>query len=183
MFSFGHGTAPAERILQLLRGAGIDRLVDVRIAPGSRRDPQVLRGELEKWLPEHGISYLWDARLGGFRKPAEDSPDLALRDRAFRGYAGHMRTPEFATAVRESLLPGEATTTMLCSESLWWRCHRRLISDYLTLVHRVLVVHLMSDGRLIEHQPTQGVRVREDGLLIYDAASLASAAATSERKR
>lgn len=169
MFSFGHGTAEAGLILRLLGAAGIDRVVDVRTAPGSRRHPHANRAELARWLPEHGIDYHWEPRLGGFRKPAADSPDVALRHPSFRGYAAHMRTPEFTEAVREQLLPRAATTTVLCSESVWWRCHRRLIADHLTLVEGVEVRHLMHDGRLITHQPTEGVRVAPEGFLVYDA--------------
>ena len=80
LLTFGHGTATAERMTELLRGAGVAALADVRTAPGSRRHPHVARAELERWLPEAGISYRWDKRLGGFRKPAPDSPDTTWRD-------------------------------------------------------------------------------------------------------
>ena len=79
LLTFGHGTASAEQITELLQDAGVAGLVDVRTAPGSRRHPHVARAELEHWLPEAGISYRWDKRLGGFRKPAPDSPDPAWR--------------------------------------------------------------------------------------------------------
>src|SRR5216684_2201282 len=82
-------------------GPGV--LIDVRTAPGSRRHPHVARAELERWLPEAGISYRWDRRLGGFRKPAPDSPDTAWREDMFRGYAGHMQTAGFLVAVDEVL--------------------------------------------------------------------------------
>src|SRR2546423_15679893 len=74
LLTFGHGTATAERMTELLRGAGVAVLVDVRTAPGSRRHPHVARAELERWLPEAGISYRWDKRLGGFRKAAPHPP-------------------------------------------------------------------------------------------------------------
>jgi len=103
LITFGHGTASAERIAGLLGAAEVTALVDVRIAPGSRRHPHVARAELERWLPGHGISYRWEKRLGGFRRPAPDSPDVTWREDAFRGYAGYMRQPEFAAAIDEVL--------------------------------------------------------------------------------
>lgn len=166
--TFGHGTASEEEIAGLLRTAGVSLVVDVRTAPGSRRNPHVSRAELARWLPGHGVAYRWDERLGGFRRPPPSSPDVFWRQEMFRGYAGHMRTPEFAAAVDE-LLAYEGPQTVMCSESVWWRCHRRLIADYLVVVREVPVEHLMHDGRVTPHTPTAGVRVRDDGLLVYDA--------------
>ena len=80
LITFGHGTASAEQIAGLLRSAEVTALVDVRIAPGSRRHPHVARAELERWLPGYGISYRWEKRLGGFRRPAPGSPDVAWRE-------------------------------------------------------------------------------------------------------
>jgi uncharacterized protein (DUF488 family) len=176
--TFGHGTATAEATVDLLRGAGITTVVDVRTAPGSRRHPQFSRAQLERWLPEHGIGYRWDRRLGGFRKVAPDSPDSAWRNDAFRGYAGHMRTAEFLAGIDDLLAgigdgsgsgaAGSGATAIMCSESLWWRCHRRMIADFLELVRGVRVRHLFPDGSVAAHQPGPGVRVRSDGLLVYD---------------
>src|ERR1700756_1801349 len=126
LLTFGHGTATAERMTELLRGADVTVLIDVRTAPGSRRHPHVARAELERWLPEAGISYRWDKRLGGFRKAAPDSPDTAWREDMFRGYAAHMRTGDFQAAMDEVLAQaGADRTAVMCAESLWWRCHRR----------------------------------------------------------
>jgi uncharacterized protein (DUF488 family) len=176
LVTFGHGTASAEQITGLLHGAQVAGVVDIRIAPGSRRHPHVARTELERWLPESGISYRWDKRLGGFRRPSPDSPDVVWREDMFRGYAGHMRTAEFLSAaadlVAEAELVGEARTrrvAAMCSESLWWRCHRRLLADYVVMARGIPVRHLMHDGRLEEHRLTPGLRLREDGLLVYDA--------------
>ncbi|HYH30148.1 MAG TPA: DUF488 domain-containing protein [Pseudonocardia sp.] len=165
--TIGHGTASADRLTELLHGAGVQQLVDVRTAPGSRRNPEMVREEMARWLPERGIGYRWERRLGGWRRDPPDSPDTALRNRSFGGYAAHMRTPEFRTAVEE-LLAGSARTAVLCSEAVWWRCHRRLIADFALLVRDVAVEHLMHDGRRTGHRPTDGVRLREDGLLVYD---------------
>ena len=169
LITFGHGTASAERMAELLHSASVTMLVDVRIAPGSRRSPHVARAELERWLPGDGISYRWEKRLGGFRRPAPDSPDVAWREAAFRGYAGHMREADFLAAIGEVL--GQAAAgqlAVMCSESVWWRCHRRLIADFAEVARGVPVQHLMHDGRLAPHIRSPGVRLRADGLLVYD---------------
>jgi len=169
LLTFGHGTASAEQMISLLRGAGISMLVDVRTAPGSRRHPHVARAELQRWLPEAGISYRWDKRLGGLRTAEPDSPDVAFTVDALRGYAGHMRTPAFATAVDQVLaLAGVQGTAVMCAESLWWRCHRRMLADFVTAARGMPVCHLMHDGRLEEHRLSPGLRLRDDGLLVYD---------------
>lgn len=130
-FTFGHGTADRDRLVELIRTAGIRALVDVRTAPDSRRNPDVARDEMARWLPKHGIGYRWEQRLGGWRKPPPDSPDTGLRNRSLARYAAHMRTPDFLNAVREVLDgAGERSTTVFCSESVWWRCHRRMIADF-----------------------------------------------------
>jgi uncharacterized protein (DUF488 family) len=170
LVTFGHGTATADQIAGLLREAGVAAVVDIRTAPGSRRNPHVARAELERWLPEAGIGYRWEKRLGGFRRPAPDSPDTAWREPAFRGYAGHMRGPDFLAAIDEVLAAAAGrTTAVMCSESVWWRCHRRLVADFVSVARQVPVRHLMHDGRLVPHQPTAGLRLRDDGLLVYDA--------------
>jgi len=170
LITFGHGTASAERMAALLRSAEVTALVDVRIAPGSRRHPHVARAELERWLPADGISYRWEKRLGGFRRPEPGSPDVAWREDAFRGYAGYMRQPEFAAAVDEVLAQAAGQHVgVMCSESVWWRCHRRLIADFAEIARGVPVRHLMHDGRLAAHRASPGVRLRPDGLLVYDA--------------
>jgi uncharacterized protein (DUF488 family) len=169
LITFGHGTASAERIAELLRSGGVTMLIDVRTAPGSRRNPHVARSELERWLPRHGISYRWDKRLGGFRRPAPDSPDVAWQEAAFRGYAGHMRRPGFLAAIDEVLAQAAIRQlAVMCSETAWWRCHRRLIADFAEIARGVPVRHLMHDGRLDMHRRSPGARLRADGLLVYD---------------
>jgi uncharacterized protein (DUF488 family) len=170
LLTFGHGTATAARITELLTGAGLAVLIDIRTAPGSRRHPHVARAELERWLPEAGISYRWEKRLGGFRKAPPGSPDVAWREEAFRGYAAHMRTEGFLTAVEEVLTQASAVpTAVMCSESLWRNCHRRLLADFAQAARAVPVRHLMHDGTLEEHRLSPGLRRRDDGLLVYDS--------------
>jgi uncharacterized protein (DUF488 family) len=170
LLTFGHGTASAEEMTGLLRGAGVTALVDVRTAPGSRRHPHTARAELERWLPEAGIAYRWEKRLGGFRAPEASSPDVAWREDMFRGYAEHMRTGEFLAAVDELLAQVRLdSTAVMCAESLWWRCHRRLLADFVSAARGEPVRHLLHDGRLEEHRLSPGLRLRDDGLLVYDA--------------
>jgi uncharacterized protein (DUF488 family) len=169
LLTYGHGTEVADRTAAILRGAGTSSLVDIRTAPGSRRNPQFARAALEEWLPEAGIAYRWEKRLGGFRRPGPDNPDVAWREDMFRGYAEYMRSADFLDAVAGVL--AEAVTrqvAVMCSESLWWRCHRRLLADFVSVARGTEVRHLMHDGRLEPHRPSDGLRLRDDGLLVYD---------------
>jgi uncharacterized protein (DUF488 family) len=124
---------------------------------------------MSEWIPrDSGASYRWEPSLGGFRKPRPDSVNVALRHPAFRGYADYMESEPFVRAL-EILLEqaSEERTVVVCSESVWWKCHRRLIADAASLLHSFEVQHLMHTGRLQPHVPTQGVRVA-GGRLQYD---------------
>jgi uncharacterized protein (DUF488 family) len=171
LLSFGHGTADAMEMTRLLRGAHVRRLVDVRTAPGSRHNPDANRDTMAQWLPRAGITYRWDKRLGGWRKARPDTPDTALRNRAFGGYAAHMRSSEFLSAIDELLIEAsDERTAVMCAESLWWRCHRKMIADFLVLSREVQVLHLKHDGTLQPHLPSPEARLLpERGLLVYDA--------------
>ncbi|MEU1043399.1 DUF488 domain-containing protein [Streptomyces sp. NPDC005551] len=171
LLTFGHSTADRASLAKLLRGAGVTAVVDVRTAPGSRRHPDVSRRRLAEWMPEEHLTYRWEPRLGGFRKTPPHSPDTVWRNASFRGYAAHTRSPDFVAAMDDLVrrAAGERTAVM-CAEAVWWRCHRRLIADFAVLARGVPVRHLMHDGRLTPHSPTPGVRLREDGLLVYDDA-------------
>ncbi|MBQ1122942.1 DUF488 domain-containing protein [Streptomyces sp. B15] len=169
LLTLGHGTAGRRELACLLHGAEVGSVVDVRTAPGSRRNPDVHREALREWLPAEGVDYRWEQRLGGFRRAAPDSPDTFWRNASFRGYAGHTRSPDFLAAMDELLRDAEGTrTAVLCGESVWWRCHRRIIADFALLARGRPVLHLAHDGRLTEHPPTPGARLRKDGLLVYD---------------
>ncbi len=170
MLTVGHGTATREELTELLTGAGVDLIVDVRRFPGSRRHPHVATEQLEQWLPAAGVSYRWEPRLGGRRRvpPDERDADPWWRVEAFRAYAAYTRTGEFREALGALLAEvsarPDASTAVMCSESLWWRCHRRLIADTAVLLHDVSVQHLGHDGRRTEHVPAAGARVTPDGL-------------------
>ena len=169
----GHGTLEAPAFTSLLVGADIARLVDVRRFPGSRRNPQFGQDEMRRSLSEAGIDYRWDAGLGGFRRAHPESPHTALRHSSFRGYADHMGTPAFAAAIEQLVVEaqrhGPGRVSIMCAETLWWRCHRRLIADHLVMVRAVEVRHLMHDSSLVAHRVTDGARLERDATLVYDA--------------
>lgn len=168
IITVGHGTASQHELEALLVGAGVASVVDVRRHPGSRRHPHVARDRLEVWLPAAGIDYRWEERLGGRRSRVDGSPNAGLRDPAFQAYADHLGTPEFREAIETVLAEArDRRVAVLCSESVWWRCHRRLIADHVTLLTDAELRHLLHDGHLDEHRPTDVVRV-EDGRLVYD---------------
>lgn len=168
LLTVGHGTATQDELVELFRAAGVTSVVDVRRFPGSRRHPHVARDRLQRWLPGAGIAYRWEERLGGRRRGQPDSRNTGLRNASFRAYADHLDSDEFRAALAEVLDEARShTTAVMCSESLWWRCHRRLIADHVTLLTDVDLRHLLHDGRLAEHGPTDVVRV-EDGRLVYD---------------
>jgi uncharacterized protein (DUF488 family) len=169
LLTVGHGTLEGAGLIALLGDAGLAQVVDVRRFPGSRRHPQFGRDALAKALEGAGIGYRWDEALGGRRSVVPGSPNVALRNAAFRGYADHMATEEFRAALARLIAQGaQLPTTVLCAESLWWRCHRRLLADAAVLLHGAEVFHLGHDGRLTVHVPTDGVRVSDDRL-VYDA--------------
>lgn len=171
----GHGTLAEADFARLLAGAGVSSVVDVRSYPGSRRHPQFGREAMERWLPEWGLAYRWVPALGGRRRPAPSSRNVALRHPAFRAYADHMATGEF-TAALEAVVAAAADAavatgggpTVMCAESLWWRCHRRLLADAAMLLHGTEVMDLFHDGRLSAHRPAEEARVDESGVVVYD---------------
>lgn len=168
LLTVGHGTLSAEAFTTLLQSAGVDHLVDVRTVPASRRHPHVARDQLSSWLPAAGVGYRWEPRLGGFRRPTPHSPNVALRHPSFRGYADYMASDDFHAALDEVVAATEGTTALMCAETLWWRCHRRLIADGAELLCHRRVLHLGHDGRLADHRLTDGVRVQGTNL-VYDA--------------
>ena len=172
LLTVGHGTRDRAGLAALLSGAGVDLVVDVRRFPGSRVHPDLRREALEEWLPAAGIGYRWEERLGGRRRltPGEPVVDDWWTVAQFAAYAAHTRTPEFRTALDEVL--GEAaarTVGLMCSESVWWRCHRRIVADVVVLGRELAVHHLMPDGRLSPHRPSDGARVGDDGEVRWPA--------------
>jgi uncharacterized protein (DUF488 family) len=151
----------------LLRRHGIGLVADVRAYPTSRRVPDASREALERWLPEEGIAYAHMPELGGRRRARAGSAENAgWQSEGFRAYADHMRTDEFLGALeRLEAAARERPTAVMCAEGLWWRCHRRLISDAL-LVRGWAVRHILPDGELAEHELPEFALV-EGGELSY----------------
>ena len=172
LLTVGHGTLDRTALAALLAGAGTDLLVDVRRFPGSRHNPDVGTDAMAQWLPEAGIDYRWEERLGGRRrrdKTADPDADGWWRVEAFRAYAAHTRSPDFLEALDDlgEQVGARDTTAVMCSEAVWWRCHRRIVADAAVLLRGMEVAHLGHDGRTTPHEPSAGARV-VDGLLRYD---------------
>jgi uncharacterized protein (DUF488 family) len=163
LFTIGHGARDLGTFLDLLEGARIRRLVDVRTAPGSRKHPHFGRDALAASLEGAGIRYQWQGEaLGGWRRARPDSRHRALRSPGFRGYADHMETDGFRKA-RDRLIEDsrETPTAVMCAESLWWRCHRRLLADALVAAG-CEVRHLMDHGRVEPHRLSRQARLEGD---------------------
>ncbi|WP_448003575.1 DUF488 domain-containing protein [Agromyces bauzanensis] len=171
LLSVGHGRLDRTALTDLLRSAEVDAVVDIRRYPGSRSNPDVGSAAMAEWLPQAGIAYRLDPRLGGRRRLPADAPpeDPWWQVAQFAAYAAHTRTAEFQDALA-SLLDQSVRerTAMMCSESVWWRCHRRLVADVVVLQFGGTVAHLMHDGRLVPHVPAAGARLRADGAVVWD---------------
>lgn len=168
LLTLGHGTLAKGEFVDLVRAAGVACIADVRTIPKSRHNPQFEREAMEGWTKAAGLAYTWEPRLGGFRRPKPDSPNIGLRHAAFRGYADYMQTGEFWLALDEVLARAAAApTAIMCSESLWWRCHRRLIADAAVLARGAEVLDLFHNGRLMPHAVTPCARLQR-GKVVYD---------------
>jgi uncharacterized protein (DUF488 family) len=167
LYTIGHSTRPLDDLIATLQAHSIQALLDIRAFPMSRRLPQFNRESLEKSLPEAGIRYIWMPALGGYRKKIrDDSPNIALRNAAFRNYADYMLTAEFENALAELVALAEASrTAYMCAERVYFRCHRMLVSDWL-LAHGHEVMHIDGTGPSKPHRLTVDARVI-DGELIY----------------
>lgn len=149
----GHGARTFDALLDVLRDGEVGLVLDVRRYPGSRRHPQFGRANLEGALPEAGIAYEWRGdELGGRRTPLEPSNHPEWRDAGFRGFADYTDTPAFAAALDRLVADGTdgPRPAVMCAETLWWRCHRRIIADALT-ARGVEVVHLIDVGQRQAH--------------------------------
>lgn len=169
LYTIGHSTRSLEDFLALLVRYGIERLVDVRRWPTSRRHPHFERVRLAEALEGEGIEYRHQEAMGGYRSPRPDTRNTAWRAEGFRGYADHMEGAEFREAL-ESLLEGadERVTAVMCAEIVPWRCHRQLIADAL-VARGHEVRHIVDEDRVEEHELNEAARVLEEGRLIYPA--------------
>ena len=165
VFTIGHSTHDLDELVALLRKHGVDCIADVRAYPGSRRLPHFNREALAVELPQHGIAYEHLPALGGRRRPQPGSPNTGWENASFQAYADHLESAEFAEGLAELRGLAEARpTAIMCAEAVWWRCHRRLISDAL-LVRGHRVLHIVTDGGLSEHRLTDFAQVEGERLV------------------
>jgi uncharacterized protein (DUF488 family) len=169
LFTIGHSNHPLEQFLDLLKRHQIAVLVDIRRFPGSRSFPQFNQDNLSAALREEGIDYLWLEALGGRRpksKSSSPSSNSGLRNASFRNYADYMQTEEFRQGIDELLkMAASRRAAIMCSESVFWRCHRRLVSDYVT-ANGGSVQHIFPNGTIKPHSMTEGADV-ENGTVTY----------------
>jgi uncharacterized protein (DUF488 family) len=171
IWSIGHGARPLADFLALLRENGIATLVDIRSRPGSRRHPHFGQAALEAALSTAGITYVHLRALGGRRQEAGRSPHRAIRVAGFRAYADHMSSDEFREGYeRLREVARAAPTAYMCAETLWWQCHRRLLSDRL-VADGWQVTHILGPGQTEPHRLWEIARLRA-GRLIYDVGTL-----------
>jgi uncharacterized protein (DUF488 family) len=167
--TIGHSTRSTENFIELLRAHRIELLVDVRRWPMSRRHPHFNREALSASLAEKGIAYIWRQDLGGFRKPAADSPNTAWQVATFRAYADFMLTENFAKIMQElEPIATKQRISLMCAEAVPWRCHRQLLADAL-FVRGWKVQHIMEDRchvhKLTPFARPQGQRIVYSGLV------------------
>ncbi|MFL6799451.1 MAG: DUF488 family protein [Xanthobacteraceae bacterium] len=169
-FTIGHSTRALTQFIDLLKGAAVDTIVDVRTIPRSRTNPQYNADTLPGALAAHAIGYEHIAALGGRRgKSAETSPEVNdfWRVQSFHNYADYALTQPFRSGLEQLRTLGkQRRCAIMCAEAVWWRCHRRLIADYL-LVSGESVLHIMGEGRLEPAQLTPGAQRQADGSVTY----------------
>lgn len=173
LLTVGHGRLEHGELAALLTGAGIELLVDIRRFPGSRANSAAARGAVPKITADAGIDYRWEEDLGGRRTltaaQRRASPDTWWRVEAFRAYSAWTRDPAFRSALDRVVTDARTRrTAVMCSESVWWRCHRRIVADVVSTVHELPVGHLMHSGRIDPHTPSEGLRLEEGGEPVWD---------------
>ncbi|MGY3126726.1 uncharacterized protein (DUF488 family) [Agrococcus sp. UYP33] len=173
LLTVGHGRLDGDALRALLTDAGVELVVDIRRFPGSRANPAASRDAIEAELGAGGIRWRWEERLGGRRRlsAADDavSPDGWWRVDAFRAYAAWTRSADFVDGLTSVLDDASRVrTAVMCSEAVWWRCHRRVVADVATLLHGVEVQHLMHDGTLRPH-PLSEAATAVDGAVRWPA--------------
>jgi uncharacterized protein (DUF488 family) len=169
IYTIGHSNRSWQDFVALLKEFEVRIVADIRSLPGSKKFPHFDRENMERALPDNGLKYIWLPKLGGLRRVRKGflSPNTGLTNPGFRAYADYMATPEFREGVEELLVPAsEAVTVIMCAEALYWRCHRRLLSDYL-FAHGIEVLHIMGLNNLIPHKLTQQAAVTPEGEVIY----------------
>jgi uncharacterized protein (DUF488 family) len=171
VWTIGHSTRTIEHFVEMLRSFNIKMLVDIRSFPCSRKYPQFNKENLITSMPANNIEYLHLKSLGGRRPVHKDSRNTGWKHPAFRGYADYMETDEFKEGIKElESIALEQRTAYMCSEAVWWRCHRSMVSDYLKL-RSWLVHHIMETDKATEHTYTQPAKII-NGQLSYHEQTL-----------
>src|SRR5207247_1637483 len=162
VYSMGFSNRTWEETLAILSGYKIRRLADIRTLPGSKHTPQFNLEHLQVALPRAGIEYVHLKALGGLRKPRRDSVlNAAWRNDAFRGYADYMQTQEFDAALNELIrLLQEKTTVYCCTEAVFWRCNRQLVSDAL-LARCYIFVQFLAPTMIDQHTLTKYMKAKK----------------------
>jgi len=168
LFTIGHSNHPLDKFLDLLNEHEIAALADIRRSPSSRKSPQFNQEELAKTLQRASIEYHWLESLGGRRpKQKSISPSLnsGLRNESFHNYADYMQTESFQHGINQLLAIAEQKRTVyMCSESLFWQCHRRLVSDFLA-AHGHAVCHIFPSGEVKPHQMAPEARIQGENVI------------------
>jgi len=172
-FTIGHSTRSLAEVVDLLRDAEVDLVADIRRFPRSRTNPQFNEDTLPGALAPAGIRYEHMAALGGYRGEAPALPESVndlWRNKSFHNYADYALTAPFRTGLEHLVDEGSRQRcALMCSEAVWWRCHRRIVADYL-IAGEASVFHIMGAGRLVPARLTEGAVVRADGTIVYPAA-------------
>ncbi|KXK34937.1 MAG: DUF488 domain-containing protein [Chlorobi bacterium] len=166
VFTIGHSTRSLAQFTELLTVHSVQVLADVRRFPYSRKYPHFNTDVLRNSLAESNIVYRHYPGLGGRRRPNPDSRNTAWRNASFRGYADYMETAVFQTAIQEFQEDAlRRVCAVMCSEAVWWRCHRALIADFLT-ARGWQVLHILSSSTVEEHSYTEPARI-ENNRVVY----------------
>ncbi len=171
-FTIGHGTRAIDEFVELLDAAEVRLIVDVRTAPRSRTNPQFDSETFAASLAASGIEYRHIAELGGLRPRQRHTPEATnafWQNQSFHNYADYAMSAQFQSAFRELRQVGRSKPcAVMCAETLWWRCHRRIIADYL-LAAGETVCHILGAHHIEEARLTPAAKRRSDGVLIYPA--------------
>jgi uncharacterized protein (DUF488 family) len=173
-FTIGHSTRPLREFVGLVSDAAVSLVVDVRTVPRSRNNPQYNGDVLAKALSGFQVEYRHMAALGGLRGLARDVPpdvNAFWQNRSFHNYADYAMSEEFRSGLSGLRKLGEATQcAIMCAEAVWWRCHRRIIADYLIAAGEI-VFHILTRDRTVEARLTEAARLGPSGTLTYPPGS------------
>lgn len=171
--TIGHSNRSLDEFIGILRESRVDRLIDIRTIPRSRTNPQFNKDTLPGSLAAFNVGYEHIAALGGLRGHARHVPPDAngyWTNDSFHNYADYALSPEFQVGLQHLRDEGhKQRCAVMCSEAVWWRCHRRIVADYL-IASGETVFHVMGHGRLEPARLTSAAIVQPDGTLLYPAA-------------